>query len=132
MRHLLLLTVLSAASQVGFAQQGPGGNVPPPGPPPNLIKIKDDLHVLQNVNSTMGDLIAYGGNATIYITGAGVIMVDSKSDREHDDLVAKLKTLTDQPVKYVVLTHNHGDHSGGAAKLQAMGATLLISANDRE
>jgi len=80
----------------------------------------------------MADLIAYGGNATFYLTEAGVIMIDSKSDQEHDDLVAKLKTLTDKPVKYVILTHNHGDHAGGAAKLEAMGATLLISANDRD
>ena len=80
----------------------------------------------------MADLVAYGGNATFYLTDAGVILVDSKSDGEHDDLLAKLKTLTDKPIKYVILTHNHGDHSGGAAKLQAMGATLLISAADRE
>ena len=76
--------------------------------------------------------MAYGGNATFYLTDAGVIMVDSKSDREHDDLMTKLKTLTDKPVRYVVLTHNHGDHSGGAAKLRAMGATVVISENDRE
>ena len=80
----------------------------------------------------MGDLIAYGGNATIYLTNAGVILIDSKNDQEHDDLIAKLKTLTDKPIKYVILTHNHADHAGGAAKLQAMGATLLISSNDRD
>jgi len=105
---------------------------PPPGPPPTLIKVKDDLYVLQNQANTIGDLIAYGGNATILLTDAGVLLIDSKSDREHDDLIAKLKTLTDKPVKYVILTHNHADHTGGAAKLQAMGATLLISAEDRE
>jgi glyoxylase-like metal-dependent hydrolase (beta-lactamase superfamily II) len=33
----------------------------------------------------------------------------SKSDREHDDLVAKVKSPTDKPIKYLVLTHNHAD-----------------------
>ena len=117
------LFLVSAA----FAQQAP----PAPGPPPTLVKVKDDLYIVQNQANTMGDLIAYGGNATAYVTDAGVILFDSKSDREHDDLIAKLKTLTDKPVKYVVLTHNHGDHSGGAAKLAAMGATVVISAADR-
>ena len=61
----------------------------------------------------------------------GVILIDSKSDREHDDLIAKLKSVTDKPIKYVILTHNHGDHTGGAAKLAAMGASVVISAADR-
>src|SRR5437870_406426 len=108
-RFLPVLAVLFTAAPMVHAQQGPGrgGNQPPPGPPPELVKDKDDLYILQNVNSTVGDLIAYGGNATIYVTSAGVILVDSKSDLEHDDLVAKLKTVTDKPVKYVILTHNH-------------------------
>ena len=124
--HLLsILWVASLHAQQGFQAQ-------PPGPPPNLVKVKEDLYILQNQASNMGDLIAYGGNATIYLTNAGVILIDSKNDQEHDDLIAKLKTLTDKPIKYVILTHNHADHAGGAAKLEAMGATLLISANDRD
>ena len=121
------LFALSAFAVALHAQQGP----PPPGPPPTLTKVKDDVYIVQNQANTMGDLIAYGGNATAYITDAGVILIDSKSDREHDDLIAKLKTLTDKPVKYVILTHNHGDHAGGAAKLAAMGAMVIISAYDR-
>ena len=129
-RILCALALASALKSAAYAQgaQAP----PPPGPPPTLIKVKDDLYVLQNQANTMGDLIAYGGNATILLTDAGVLLIDSKSDREHDDLIAKLKTLTDKPIRYVILTHNHADHTGGAAKLQAMGATLLISAEDRE
>lgn len=124
------MTVACLIGSLVHAQQGRGANQPAPGPAPNIVKIKDDLYILQNVNSTMADLIAYGGNAVFYLTDAGVVMIDSKSDQEHDDLIAKLKTLTDRPVKYVILTHNHGDHAGGAAKLEAMGATLLISADD--
>jgi cyclase len=130
LRIASVIATLLIAGAVAQAQAGAGR--PAPGPPPTLVKVKDDLYILQNGNSNMADLVAYGGNATFYLTDAGVILVDSKSDGEHDDLLAKLKTLTDKPIKYVILTHNHGDHSGGAAKLQAMGATLLISAADRE
>jgi glyoxylase-like metal-dependent hydrolase (beta-lactamase superfamily II) len=129
-RILCALAFTFALKSAAYAQGGQAP--PPPGPPPALVKVKEDLYVLQNQAHTMGDLIAYGGNATILLTDAGVLLIDSKSDREHDDLIAKLKTLTDKPVKNVVLTHNHGDHTGGAAKLQAMGATLFISADDRE
>ncbi|HEV2200167.1 MAG TPA: MBL fold metallo-hydrolase [Bryobacteraceae bacterium] len=115
-----------AAVTAALAQQPPA-----PGRPPNLVKIQDDLFIVQNQANTLADLIAYGGNATAYVTDAGVILIDSKSDREHDDLVAKLKSVTDEPVKYVILTHNHADHTGGAAKLAAMGATVVISNADR-
>jgi len=124
-----LRSVLAIAfASLAFAQNQP----PPPGPPPQLVKVKDDLYIVQNQANNMADLIGYGGNASVFLTDDGVILIDSKSDREHDDLVAKVKSLTDKPIKYVVLTHNHADHSGGVPKLKAMGATIVISAADRD
>jgi cyclase len=125
--NLRSISVIAFAS-VAFAQNQP----PPPGPPPQLVKVKDDLYIVQNQANNMADLIGYGGNASVFLTDDGVILIDSKSDREHDDLVAKVKSLTDKPMKYVVLTHNHADHSGGVPKLKAMGATVVISAADRD
>jgi len=95
-RTLWALALAFALKSAAYAQAGQAP--PPPGPPPTLIKVKDDLYVLQNQAHTLADLIAYGGNATILLTDAGVLLIDSKSDREHDDLIAKLKTLTDKPV----------------------------------
>jgi len=133
-RLLLSLALTSASGLICAAQQGAAGaaNQAQPGPPPTLVKIRDDIYVLQNQANNGADLGFYGGNATIMLTNDGVVLIDSKSDREHDDLIAKLKTLSDKPVKYVILTHNHGDHTGGAAKLKAMGASLIISAADRD
>jgi cyclase len=80
----------------------------PPAPQPlTLEKIKDDLYVI------LGD----GGNAPVLLTDEGVILVDSKNERNHDDLVAKVKTLTDKPIKYVISTHAHSDHTGGNRQL---------------
>jgi len=99
---------------------------------PRLARVKDDVYVIQNVNNTVAEIGQFGGNVTIYLTDDGVILFDSKNERMHDDIVAKVRSLTAKPIKYVVLTHNHGDHSGGAAKMQAIGATLVISQEDRE
>lgn len=119
----------------GGARGGGRGGAPVTGAavpePPRLIKISDAVYVVQNVNHTVAELGVWGGNATIYVTPDGVILVDSKSEREHDDLVAKVKSVSDKPIKYVVLTHNHGDHTGGAARLQQEGATIIISSDDR-
>ena len=127
-RVLLVMVLGATLISTSHAQQSPT----PPGPPPILVKVRDDVYVVQNQANTGAEIQFYGGNATILLSDDGVVLIDSKSDREHDDLVAKVKSLTDRPVKYVILTHNHGDHTGGAAKLKAMGAALLISATDRD
>src|SRR6185436_15543919 len=87
---------------------------------------------IQNVNHVVAEIGQNGGNATVLVTSEGVLLIDTKNDRMHDDLVAKVKSLTSQPIKYAVLTHNHADHSGGAAKLQAEGTTILASMGTRE
>jgi len=99
---------------------------------PKLVKVKDDLYVIQNINANLAEIISLGGNIAVYLTDDGVILVDSKNERLHDDVVAKVRSLTDKPIKYVILTHNHDDHAGGAEKMAAMGATVIISASDRE
>jgi len=117
----------------GGTQAGRGGQpAPAPAELPRLVKIKDDVYVIQNVSNTVAEIGPFGGNVTIYLTDEGVILFDSKNDRMHDDIVAKVRSLTDKPIKYVVLTHNHGDHAGGSAKMEAIGATVIISVEDRE
>ena len=76
--------------------------------PPKLTlnKIKDDLYEIE------GD----GGNVAVYITGEGVILVDDKFDQDHQAIVDHVKSVTDQPIKYIFSTHYHADHSGGNAK----------------
>lgn len=89
----------------------------------DLIKVQDDVYVIHN---------AYvPGNVTALITNEGVILVDDKFEIDHDNIVAMLKTVTNQPIKYVINTHYHGDHSGGNAKLQAGGTLAIASAQAR-
>jgi cyclase len=128
MRRIFIgcLLIIVLAANAHFAQQ------PSSGVPSKLVKIRDDLFMIENINATVADIGSYGGNIAVYLTNDGVVLVDSKNERTHDDVVAKVRSLTDKPIKYVVLTHNHGDHAGGAPKMQAIGATILISANDRE
>lgn len=114
-----------------------GFPAPPASPtaeaPTQLVKVTDDVYAIINVNhAVMPDIPLYGGNVAVYLTDDGVVLVDAKTDGMHDDLVAKVASLTEKPIKYVVLTHNHADHSGGAAKLQALGAIVVASAANRE
>jgi cyclase len=127
MRNIALAIVMTTA---GVAAQAPPSA--PPAPLPTLVKVRDDVFVIQNVNHLVSEIGQNGGNAIVFVTSDGVILVDTKNDRMHDDLVTKVKSLTNQPIKYAVLTHNHADHSGGAAKLQAEGTTIVASVATRE
>jgi glyoxylase-like metal-dependent hydrolase (beta-lactamase superfamily II) len=112
--------------------RGFGAGQPAPTQPPRLVKVRDDVYVIQNANDIVAEIGAFGGNITVYLTDEGVILIDSKNAQMHDDVVAKVKSLTDKPIKYVVLTHHHADHSGGAARMQQIGATVIISRDDRQ
>jgi cyclase len=97
------------------------------GPPPaklDLIKVKDDLYVIHN------DIVP--GNSTALITNEGVLLVDDKFDVDHNGIMEQLKKVTDKPIKYVVNTHHHADHSGGNAKMQDINALVVASEEARE
>jgi cyclase len=89
----------------------------------SLIKVRDDIYVISNV--------AVPGLVTALITNDGVLLVDDKFEIDHDNIMRQLKTVTNQPVKYVINTHYHGDHSGGNAKLQALGTLAVASTEAR-
>jgi len=90
--------------------------------PPQLAinKVKDDLYEIE------GD----GGNVAVYVTGEGVVLVDDKFDRDHAAIVEKVKSVTNQPIKYVLTTHHHSDHSGGNTQFLST-AEIISTVNAR-
>jgi cyclase len=90
--------------------------------PPELKVIK--LH--ENFYEIEGD----GSNVAVRVTNEGVILVDAKHERDHDALVAAVKSVTSQPIKYIFSTHYHEDHSGGNAKF-APTAEIISTLNTR-
>ncbi len=101
-----------------------GQGAPPQPSKLDLVKVKDDLFVIHN------EFVP--GNITALVTSEGVILVDDKFEVDHDNVLAMLKTVTNQPVKYVINTHHHGDHSGDNAKMQAMNVQIIASERARQ
>jgi glyoxylase-like metal-dependent hydrolase (beta-lactamase superfamily II) len=81
-------------------------NQAPQQPQLKLNKVKEDLYEIE------GD----GGNVAVLVTNEGVLLIDDKFDQDHDAIMEKIKSVTNQPVKYIINTHYHADHSGGNAK----------------
>ena len=95
--------------------------------PPSVLKtnkIAADLYEIENVGSV-------AGNVTVLVTDDGLVVVDAKFDPDHDGIMAQIKTFTDKPIKYIISTHHHGDHTGGNAKMQAGGAQIISSEEAR-
>lgn len=76
-------------------------------------------------------LAGEGGNMTAVVGADGVILVDGEFLPLHDKIKAALAALSPQPVRYLVNTHFHGDHSGGNAGFAAEGAVVVAHANVR-
>jgi cyclase len=93
-----LLVMLSLGGVWLAAAQTPK----PPGPL-TIEKVRDNLHMISGE----------GGNVAVYVTDEGVVLVDDMFDRNHADILAQVRSITDKPLRYVLNTHQHDDHAGG-------------------
>jgi len=78
-------------------------------------KVTDKFYTLDGQGGTIG--VLFGPD--------GVFMVDTQFAPLSDKIAAAIKRLTPQPIKFVVNTHVHGDHTGGDENFGKMGATII-------
>jgi glyoxylase-like metal-dependent hydrolase (beta-lactamase superfamily II) len=72
-------------------------------------------------------------NAGFIVTDDGVVVVDALgSPTLATELLAEIKRVTPQPVRYVIVTHYHADHIYGLQAFKAAGATVLAHSAGRE
>jgi len=105
-----------AAALTVHGQAAPAGQAAAPPPPMAIKQVKPGLYMVTG----------FGGNSTVRVTDQGVILVDTKNlgDGPFNDLVAQIKTVTPQPVKYVFITHVHQDHAGNIGRFVKAGAQV--------
>lgn len=66
-----------------------------------------------------------GGAVGVLAGPDGILMVDATFGPLTGKVVAAVKTFSNEPIRYLVNTHPHGDHTGGNANFAKMGATIL-------
>lgn len=72
-------------------------------------------------------------NAGFIVTDDGVVVVDALgSPALAEELLAEIRRVTSQPVRYVIVTHYHADHIYGLQTFKAAGATILAHREGRE
>jgi cyclase len=77
-------------------------------------------------------LMGTDGNVVIVPDASGALLIDDERPADVAEMRAAVKTLTDGPIRYVINTHWHLDHSGGNAALAEAGATVIAQTNVRE
>lgn len=113
-RNVLIPAALGAAAMLALAQP------PPRAPQPQAIQqVKPGLYMITGA----------GGNSTLRVTSAGLILVDGKlpGQANYDALMALIKGVSDQPVKYLIVTHHHADHTGNNQRFLDAGAQVVAA-----
>jgi glyoxylase-like metal-dependent hydrolase (beta-lactamase superfamily II) len=72
-----------------------------------------------------------GGNIGLSVGEDGVFVIDDQFAPLTPKILEAIRQLSDLPIKYVVNTHFHGDHTGGNANFQKEGATIIAHDNVR-
>ena len=101
----------------------------------NALAQQPDRSQIQIKTTDLGNktymLEGAGGNITIAVGTDGLIMVDTQFADLSDRIKAAIKAISPLPVKYTILTHFHGDHTGGVGNFQKDGVVALAQDNIR-
>jgi glyoxylase-like metal-dependent hydrolase (beta-lactamase superfamily II) len=89
-----------------------------------VTKVSGNIYMLEGA----------GGNIAASIGEDGIVIVDDQYAPLADKIQASLKSLgiTDKPVRFVINTHYHGDHTGGNAPFSNAGSTVIAQDNVRK
>jgi glyoxylase-like metal-dependent hydrolase (beta-lactamase superfamily II) len=90
-----------------------------------IRQIKDGLYVIPGYDGAVT-----GGNVAVRVTGEGTIIVDDRLPPSSAEIAGKVKSVTPQPIKYVLSTHGHGDHTGGHPEFIKV-AEIIAHRNNR-
>jgi cyclase len=111
MRIKMLLLAIAATAIAANAQN-----------PPDFSKVEIKT---SKITDKFYTLEGQGGMIGILTGPDGVFMVDTQFAPLSEKLAAAVKKVTDKPIRFIVNTHVHPDHTGGNENFQKMGAVLI-------
>jgi glyoxylase-like metal-dependent hydrolase (beta-lactamase superfamily II) len=137
MRTLVEVWLTMVAALAGLLASFPATaqNAAPAAPPPPPAAAQDFSSVQIRVTRVAGNLYALegqGGTVSVLDGPDGALIIDSQYAPLTDKLVAAIRTFSQAPIRFLVNTHVHGDHTGGNANFVKYGATVIAHENVRQ
>jgi cyclase len=120
---LIALATAMLLTSAAHAQQPPATQAAPP----------QDFSKVEIKTTELGDKVymleGQGGNITVAVANDGIIMVDGEYAPLHDKIKAAIAGISKQPIKYLINTHFHGDHTGGNEPFAKDGVAVIAEIN---
>jgi cyclase len=116
-----MMLVAMAFAAAAATSQAPASQPPAPAAP-DFSKV--DIKTTK-VGGNFYTLEGQGGTIGVLIGPDGVLMVDSQFAPLTDKIVAAIRQISDRPIRFLIDTHVHGDHTGGNENLAKLGVTIL-------
>ncbi|WJW76285.1 MBL fold metallo-hydrolase [Thiohalobacter sp. IOR34] len=125
---MFLLSRLVAALLLILPLMAGGGGEPLPVPDVEmrLQRVSEHVYYVQGAPGAATANQGFVSNAGVVLTGEGVVLIDSLGTPALGRLLlARIRELTDQPIRAVLLTHYHADHIYGLQVFEALGAEIM-------
>jgi len=115
MKRCLVLGALIGVGTLSIVLAG--FQAPPAGPTKEALaatkieQVKDNLYIITG-SGVANTKTFSGGNTAVFITNAGVVVIDTKLPGWGPTILQRIRTVTDKPVTTIINTHSHSDHTG--------------------
>ena len=87
---------------------------------------------IEKINDQFYMLVGGGGNVGVFVSDDNVILIDNKYEIIEDVLMTSLREITDKPIKYIINTHFHHDHSDGNRAFGKQGIPIISHQNAKK
>lgn len=107
------------------------GQEPMPDNPATLVQQGANQKEALRINESIYQAIGFG-NTFMVATSAGNVIIDTSMPGPAQRHLKLLKAVNSGPVKYIILTHGHGDHTGGVPLWKEPGTQIIAQKNHTE
>ena len=98
----------------------------------NKVKEEVTYFKIEKINAQFYMLVGGGGNVGVFINDKEVVLIDNTYEIIEDVLMASLREITDKPIKFIINTHFHHDHSDGNRAFGKQGIPIISHQNAKK
>ncbi len=91
--------------------------------------LAEDPYKMRDLRGGVGIFTEKGGTIAYLITKEGIAVADTQFPEQSEHLIGALRKTNEQPIKYLINTHHHGDHSSGNIAFKGIAKNVVAHAN---